>query len=42
MGQRARDGRKDHQGLVPKVGDNTLYIETDSPWENGYRESFNG
>ena len=25
-----------------KVGARTLYIEPDSPWENGYVESFNG
>ena len=27
---------------LAKVGTGTLYIEPGSPWENGYRESFNG
>jgi transposase InsO family protein len=25
-----------------RLGVGTLYIETASPWENGYNESFNG
>jgi len=25
-----------------RIGVKTLFIETDSPWENGYNESFNG
>ena len=27
---------------LASVGSKTLYIEPASPWENGYRESFNG
>ena len=27
---------------VPRSGVKTLYIEPGSPWENGYKESFNG
>lgn len=27
---------------LAKLGAKTLYIEPGSPWENGYRESFNG
>ena len=28
--------------LLTKVGKTPLYIEAESPWENGYVESFNG
>ncbi len=30
------------RGWLAKVGVKTLFIETGSPWENGYNESFNG
>ena len=29
-------------GLAPGTGNQSLYIEPGSPWENGYCESFNG
>jgi putative transposase len=28
--------------LIKPVGAKTAYVEPRSPWENGYRESFNG
>jgi IS30 family transposase len=27
---------------LPRVGVQALFIQPDSPWENGYNESFNG
>ena len=27
---------------LPRVGVRTLFIQSGSPWENGYNESFNG
>ena len=33
---------KELRQWLAKVGTGTLYIEPGSPWENGYRESFNG
>ena len=27
---------------LARIGTKTLYIETGSPWANGYNESFNG
>jgi putative transposase len=30
------------RGWLARLGVETLFIEPGSPWENGYRESFNG
>ena len=30
------------QDWLPRVGVKALFIQIDSPWENGYNESFNG
>jgi hypothetical protein len=32
---------KELREWLGKVGTGTLYIESGSPWENGYSESFN-
>ena len=42
LGQRAGVHRDDGQAWITTLGVRPAYIEPDSPWENGYVESFNG
>jgi len=33
---------KQVRNRLQQIGSQTLFIESGSPWENGYKESFNG